>query len=93
MGRWSRLLLTIFERTGIAGRQEPPCLLRLGDGPPAARVRYRSRTSKRYHYICVISFLAGILFGFTVVAMSCFLMIVGFRYLLQAFEVFCSDFM
>ena len=45
MGRLPRPPLTIFERTG--GRRplelgpRPPRLLRLGDQPPAARVRYR----------------------------------------------------
>ncbi len=49
MGRLPRLPLTIFERGGVAGHQRSPRLLRLGDGPPAARVRYRSR-APRPHY-------------------------------------------
>ena len=51
MGRLPRLLLTVFERTGVAGHQrlardhlaccDLARLLRRGDRPPAASVRYR----------------------------------------------------
>ena len=48
MGRLPRLPRAIYERTGVAVHQslarESPRLMRLGDRPPAARVRYRPRT-------------------------------------------------
>ena len=57
MGRLPRLPRAIYERTGVAVHQslarESPRLMRLGDRPPAARVRYRPRTP------CINSFPRG----------------------------------